>query len=223
MISVIIPVLNEEAALSCTLDRVSSQHIDKEIIVVDGGSTDKTCDIIQSRDDASLIVSAKGRGRQMNAGAAKATGSWLLFLHADTLLPEDGLARIIKLSNTTKAGCFLHQFSEGHWVLKIISRLHNWRFTRTGVIYGDQAMFVRRDMFEEIGGFPEEDILEDVYFSELLLQKTTPVQLDRYVVTDSRKFLHRGVWKSFIDVVLIQLHCHFKVPLLSKDFFSPVR
>jgi rSAM/selenodomain-associated transferase 2 len=223
MISVIIPVLNEEVALPATLRSILMQAVEKEIIVVDGNSTDSTCDIVRNNNDAKLIISAKGRSRQMNVGAASARGTWLLFLHADTILPADGLGRINELDNTVEAGCFMHQFSGGHWFLKIISRLHNWRFTRTGVVYGDQAMFVRRELFQKIGGFPDKEILEDVCFSEELIKQTQPVQLKSSVITDSRKFLRRGVWKSFFEVVLIQLHCHFKIPLFSKSFFSPVR
>src|SRR4029079_11689716 len=100
----------------------------------------------------------KGRASQMNTGAQHATGDWLLFLHADTLLPDRALARLNTLETdaTVQAGGFLHQFSGTDWLLRTLSYLNNLRCRWSKIIYGDQAMFVRRTLFEKLGGFPNE-------------------------------------------------------------------
>jgi hypothetical protein len=122
-----------------------------------------------------------------------------------------------------QAGGFLHQFSGGDWRLRLISFLDNFRCIRSRIIYGDQAMFVRRGLFERLGGFPNQPILEDVAFCEKLVRVTEPVLLRPPVVTDSRKFVKMGVWKSFARVLLIILHAQFRLPVLPRVFFQDVR
>jgi rSAM/selenodomain-associated transferase 2 len=222
MISIIIPVYNEERALPATLARVLAEQAQREIIVADGGSTDATQTIARSDARLRLVTAAKGRASQMNAGARVATGDWLLFLHADTLLPAGALAAIGALPTETEAGCFRHCFSGDDWRLRLISRLHNWRFSITRIIYGDQAMFVRRSLFERLGGFPEVPRLEDVLFSERLRKLVRPKMLGLAVVTASRKFEQMGVWRSFARVLLI-LACHrLRLPI-PECFFRDVR
>lgn len=152
MISVVIPAYNEERALPATLRRLFEQAGSYEVIVVDGGSHDRTCEIVRrwpinSRLPAplTLVTAPKGRASQMNAGAKLARGEWLLFLHADTLLPVDALSRINALERnlTIQAGGFRHRFSGSDWRLRMISWLDNFRCVRSHIIYGDQAVFVR--------------------------------------------------------------------------------
>lgn len=223
MISIIIPVLNEERALPETLEHVFRQNGDFEIIIVDGGSDDRTCELAGSYDDILLLKSKRGRAIQMNTGAEAAKGQWLLFLHADTLLPGNALRKIRSLNDQIKAGCFHQQFSGQHYLLRLISKLHNWRCRRSRIIYGDQAMFVRREMFDQLGGFPQEPILEDVIFSEELVKVTRPVLLEDKVITDSRKFVQRGIWRSFAEVFIIMSCYELRLPVVGRDFFSPVR
>jgi len=122
-----------------------------------------------------------------------------------------------------QAGGFMHQFSGDDWRLKLISFLDNFRCIRSRIIYGDQALFVRRALFEQLGGFPSQRILEDVAFCERLIKVTKPLLLSPSVVTDARKFLKMGVWRSFLRVLLIILHVEFHLPVLPRAFFQDVR
>ncbi|MFM9885562.1 MAG: TIGR04283 family arsenosugar biosynthesis glycosyltransferase [Burkholderiales bacterium] len=210
MISIIIPALNEARALPATLRSVASQTAPFEVIVVDGGSTDGTAMVAnrcaqdhQCADRVRVIAAPRGRATQMNAGAFAATGDWLLFLHADTLLPAGALDAIAALDRTYEFGGFHHSFDRNDWRLRLVSALHNFRCTRTGVFYGDQAMFVRRAMFLRLGGFPAVRYLEDVMLSEQLLRHARSNFLQLSVVTDARKFVSAGIWRSLYRCLVI--------------------
>ena len=234
MISVVVPAYNEEQALPNTLRALFTQQGDYEVVIVDGGSTDRTLKFVQEFTLSTqhsglrplrLLTASKGRASQMNVGAMEARGEWLLFLHADTVLPSGAIQRLneMEVDQTIQAGGFMHQFSGHDWRLKLISFLDNFRCIRSRIIYGDQALFVRRTLFEQLGGFPNRPILEDVAFCEKLMKLTTPLLLTPPVVTDSRKFLKMGVWRSFLRVLLIILHVEFHLPVLPRAFFQDVR
>jgi rSAM/selenodomain-associated transferase 2 len=234
MISVIIPAYNEEKALPNTLRALFAQQGDYEVIVVDGGSSDRTAEIVRAvglshqssaLSPVRLLTAPKGRASQMNAGAKQSKSEWLLFLHADTVLPSGAIQRLneMEADHAIQAGGFMHQFSGDDWRLKLISFLDNFRCTRSRIIYGDQALFVRRTLFEQLGGFPNQPILEDVAFCEQLIKVTTPFLLSSPVITDARKFLKMGVWRSFMRVLLIILHVEFRLPVLPRVFFRDVR
>ncbi len=222
MISVIIPTLNEERALPATLARVLAQAGDFEVIVVDGGSNDHTRALVEHDPRIQLHSAPTGRACQMNAGARQARGEWLLFLHADTLLPDGALTAIDGLPDMIQAGGFRHRFSGTARGLRTVSRLHNFRCRCTRVCYGDQAPFIRAALFHRLGGYPEA-VPEDLLFGERVAACTRPLLHDLVVVTDSRKFEQHGVWRSLWRVLVI-LACHeLRLPIKARAFFSHVR
>ena len=215
----------KKKVLPSTLLALFAQTGEFEVILVDGGSSDQTCEIARRFPAIRVVTASKGRASQMNAGAKQATGEWLLFLHADTVLPVGALQRLNEMErdHTIQAGGFMHQFSGDDWRLRVISFLDNFRCTRSRIIYGDQALFVRRTLFKELGGFPNQPILEDVAFCERLIQVTNPLLLYPPAVTDARKFIKMGIWRSFVRVLLIILHVEYRLPVLPRVFFRDVR
>ena len=203
MISIIIPTLNEEKVIAQTLTHTLELPGSGEIIVADGGSTDKTVRLAQQFVEVTVLNSSRGRATQMNTGASHAKGEWLLFLHADTRLPTTALTQINALTTKIMAGGFLQQFSGDDWRLKLISYLDNRRCRKSRIIFGDQALFVRRKLFKQIGGFPQQEILEDVAFGLKLNQTTVPVLIDEAAITDSRRFEQAGIFRSFMRVAAI--------------------
>ena len=225
MISVIIPALNEAKALPNTLGKLLAQDGHYEIVLVDGGSDDDTLAIARAHKRVRVLKASRGRALQMNTGAAASRGELLLFLHADTILPPRAIERLnaLEASCEIQAGGFRQQFSGATWMLQVISRLHNWRCGRTGIIYGDQAMFVARKLFAAVGGFPLEPVLEDVALPERLLEHTRPRLMEEYVITDSRKFEQMGAWRSLMRCALILICYELRLPILGRAFFSPIR
>lgn len=231
MIWVIIPTYNEELALPHTLLSVFQQSGRYRVIVVDGGSTDRTPEILKQDVRITRLTAPKGRASQMNTGARYTAqqeadaDDWLVFLHADTLLPFDAFRYLHQLASNSgcQAGGFRHRFSGKDWRLRMISWLDNLRCTHSHIIYGDQVLFVRQGLFAQLGGFPNQPVLEDVVFAEKLLTRTIPHLLPLTVVTDSRKFIKMGVWRSFLRVLMIILHVEFGLPTFSSAFFQDIR
>lgn len=207
-ISVIIPTLNEELTIMATLAQTAALGFD-ELIVVDGGSLDQTPVLVESyrrrtqspaQSPVRLVTAPRGRARQMNEGAKASRGEILLFLHADTQLPGDAKTMI----DTTLAdqrlvgGRFDVRFDRPSAWGSIISRMMNWRSRLSGIATGDQALFVRRPIFEQMGGFADIPLMEDVDFSRRLKQKGATAALTATVTTSFRRWERHGPLRTLL-------------------------
>lgn len=202
-ISIIIPTLNEATILVGTLSALQSlRAAGHEIIVVDGGSHDATRALASAWADQ-VICTECGRARQMNAGAALARHEILLFLHADTQLPPRADQLIIdslqkQRTRLSQWGRFDVQLSGQHFLLRIIERSMNWRSRITGIATGDQAMFICRDLFQRVSGFPDIPLMEDIALSGTLKRHSPPLCLQQRVITSSRRWEQRGIVRTML-------------------------
>jgi len=207
-ISVIIPTLNEERTIMTTLTQTAALGFD-ELIVVDGGSLDQTPVLVESyrrrtqspaQSPVRLVTAPGGRARQMNEGAKASGGEILLFLHADTQLPGDAKTII----DTTLAdqrmvgGRFDVRFDRPSMWGTIISRMMNWRSRLSGLATGDQALFVRRPVFEQMGGFADMPLMEDIDFSRRLKRKGATASLTATVTTSFRRWERHGPLRTIL-------------------------
>ena len=196
-LSVVVPVLNEAAGIQTTLRALAPLRArGHEVIVVDGGSSDET--LLRAAADADLVITAaRGRALQMNAGAARARGEVLLFLHADTLLP-DGADRCVQraLAAGPRWGRFDVRIAGSSLWFGVIARLMNLRSRLTGIATGDQAIFVERALFEQLGGYAEVPLMEDIDLSRRLRALGAPACLRQAVLTSGRRWETRGVWRT---------------------------
>lgn len=191
LISIIIPALNEEAALGATLQRVQQQAGPFETIVVDGGSVDETRALARSYG-ATVLRAPQGRATQMNHGAEQATGEVLLFLHADTLLPHTGLSHIRQALDDprTSAGTFQLQFDDPTPLLRFYAWCTRWPWIR--LCFGDRGQFVERSAFEAVDGFPEWPLFEDLELAARLHEHGGFRFLNAAVTTSARRFRRHG-------------------------------
>jgi len=195
-ISVIIPVLNDAEALDLALGS-TQDYTGVECIVVDGGSSDESAEVAQSRG-VKVLHSPPGRARQMNAGAEVAEGRFLLFLHADTRLPEgfDGHVRQILTGSGVAAGAFQLQIDAPSARLRLIEKAANWRSRYLQMPYGDQAIFLRKELFREMGGFPDLPIMEDFQLIRRLQGEGRIVIAPAAVVTSARRWKKLGALRT---------------------------
>lgn len=190
--SVIIPAINEAGRIGACVARVRRLAPDSQVIVADGGSQDETA--AQARQaGAQVVVACPGRGTQCNAGAALAEGALLLFLHADTLLPEAAfpLLRHTFADSQVQIGSFRLAFAEPHWLL----RTYAWfsRFDTVFTRFGDQCIVVRRAFFAHLGGFPPWPLFEDVGLLQQARRQTRVYSFPATVTTSARRYLQVGV------------------------------
>jgi rSAM/selenodomain-associated transferase 2 len=210
-ISIIVPALNEAAGIAATLEALRSwRAAGHEVIVVDGGSADGTPERARAAADR-VICAPRGRAGQMNAGAALARGEILLFLHADTRLPESADALVVhRLAASGRAwGRFDVRIEGKSPLLPLIALCMNLRSRITGIATGDQAIFVRRDAFTQAGGFPAIELMEDIALSHALKRISPPLCLSDKLVTSGRRWESRGVLRTVLLMAWLRLQFFF--------------
>jgi uncharacterized protein len=202
-LSIIIPVLYEGPHIQACLTHVAqvaqdlnTQTTNYEVIVVDGDPQGSTLSYLPHQENIQGIQAAQGRGSQMNAGARLAQGRLLLFLHADTILPEQAFQQILAVceDGTTVGGAFDLEIASSRLFLKVISKVSSWRSQLTRIPYGDQAIFVRRDIFEVVQGFPDIPIMEDVALMQRLKQGGYAIRILRSpAIVSPRRWEQEGI------------------------------
>ncbi len=220
--SIIVPLLNEAHELPELLQhlRLLSRR-GTEVLIADGGSDDGSADIAEC---AGFVVlrTVRGRARQMNAAAALATGDTLLFLHADTRLPQGPTIWIEQAlaDNRHVWGRFDVCIHGRPAMLRVVSCLMNFRSRLTGIATGDQAMFVTRRAFDAVGGFPDQALMEDIELSKRLRSLSRPACLARCVTTSGRRWEARGVWRTIFLMWRLRWDYWRGVPVqrLAKDY-----
>ncbi|WP_444884084.1 TIGR04283 family arsenosugar biosynthesis glycosyltransferase [Microbulbifer sp. PSTR4-B] len=198
--SVIVPLLNEREQLPKLVAQLRElvAYSSCEIILVDGGSSDGSAEIAAAAG-LRVIQSQRGRALQMNAGASVACGSWLLFLHADTRLPQGALSAIASASvRGAQWGRFNIRISGDSLWFPLISTMINWRSRLSGIATGDQAIFVRRSLFNEVGGYARQPLMEDIELSRQLLKIARPHCLRQRVTTSGRRWQKFGIWRTVL-------------------------
>ena len=204
-VSIVVPVLNEAARLPGLLDQLTADFPGCEIVVVDGGSTDGTAELV--RPPAKVVHSEAGRGHQLNAGAAATTGDVLWFVHADTQ-PEPAAVGQIRdaLSDPAVVGGGLHiAFDRQTPALRYVAWSSNVRARRLGSIFGDQAMWIRRDVFDRLGGFPEWPLMEDLEMSRRLGRTGRLALLPSKALASSRRFDEHGTVRLLVFMQWLKL------------------
>lgn len=199
-LSIVMPVLNEAAQLPTRLARLASlRERGVELIVADGGSDDDSVRIAHGAG-AQVVLSERGRARQMNAGARAARGNVLLFLHADTDLPPDADRLVLDgLASRDRAwGRFDVEIVDGPGMLTVVAYMMNLRSRLSGIATGDQAIFVRREAFERLGGFPDQPLMEDIELSRRLKRISRPLCLRERVTTSGRRWANRGTLATVV-------------------------
>lgn len=199
-ITIIIPVLNDAEALRVLLSQLASYQL--ETIVVDGGSQDSPESVVESFG-VIYLSSEPGRAKQMNAGAARAAGDVLLFLHGDSQLPT-GFDKLIKdAMNHAHWGRFDVRLSGSHPMFRVIEWMMNHRSKLTGICTGDQGIFVQSEVFKQTGGFPDIPIMEDIELSKGL--PGAPYCIRQKLATSSRRWEQNGIWKTIVLMWTLRL------------------
>ncbi|MCX7067916.1 MAG: TIGR04283 family arsenosugar biosynthesis glycosyltransferase [Methylococcales bacterium] len=200
--SIIIPALNEEQGIKDCLLALQHYRDQAEIILVDGGSHDQTLSIATPLVDK-VLKSEKGRARQMNVGANSATGDVLIFLHADTYLPDKALTLISEGIGEAVWGRFDICLTGAHWMLAVIAQFMNWRSRLTGISTGDQVIFVTKAAFNTVNGYPTIALMEDISLCHALKKLSPSLCLHAKVHSSARRWQEFGVFK----IILLMWSC----------------
>jgi rSAM/selenodomain-associated transferase 2 len=226
-LSVVVPALDEAANLARLLPDLRRAWPDTEIIVADGGSRDGTPDVVRGQAGVRLLEGARGRARQMNAGARQAGGDVLLFLHADTRLP-DGAPGAIAAALADPAvvgGRFDVRFDSRRRVLGMVAWFMNARSRATSICTGDQAIFVRRAAFEAVGGYPDIPLMEDIELCRRLRARGRLAALRARVTTSARKWEREGPLRTIGLMWTLRLlyFCGVAPARLHRWYYGPPR
>ena len=196
-ISVIIPTLNESATIVNALKRIRTQDA-HEVIVADASSEDRTAELARA-EGVMVIDCPRGRGIQQNRGAAIATGEILLFLHADSWLEAGAIAEVCRFMSRhpkVPGGCFRMQVEAANAMFRTIEVAADLRAGLLGIPYGDQGIFLRRSIFDSLGGFPEIPIMEDVFMSLQLRRSGRVAVLPHRIMVSPRRWARRGILRQ---------------------------
>ncbi len=197
-LSIIVPILNESEQLPDLLEHLSLwKQVGCDVILVDGGSVDQSYELAEAQG-FKVLRSERGRALQMNTGAAEACGDCLLFLHADTRLPKHADQLILRTIQQTSAdwGRFNVCITGRSFMFKVIAWFMNHRSRLSSIVTGDQGIFIRKQLFEKVGGFPVQPLMEDIEFSKRLKKIVKPAALKEKVTTSGRRWEQRGVWST---------------------------
>jgi rSAM/selenodomain-associated transferase 2 len=199
-LSIVIPALDEAPNLARLLPDLARDCPEAEVIVVDGGSRDGTADVVARHSGARLLISERGRARQMNAGARQASGNVLLFLHADTWLPAAAASAIESAlaDPGVIGGRFDVRFDSPRPVFRMVAAFMNARSRASGICTGDQAIFTRRSVFEAVGGYPDIPLMEDIELSRRLRRIGRMACLRLCVTTSARKWERDGILRTVL-------------------------
>ncbi|MFV8833590.1 TIGR04283 family arsenosugar biosynthesis glycosyltransferase [Aquisalimonas sp.] len=199
-ITIIIPVLDEAASIAETLAPLqSARATGHEIVVVDGGSSDRTREVAAPLADR-VVEGPRGRAAQMNRGAELASGDVYWFLHADTRAPEGAADAIVDACSGGRRawGFFRVRLDAPGPAFRIIGTAMTWRSRMTGIATGDQGLFASRRLFDSVGGFPAVPLMEDVALSQSLRQRQVPVRLPEQLSTSARRWQQHGTWRTVL-------------------------
>ena len=200
MLSIVVPALDEATNLERLLPDLVARCPREEVIVVDGGSADATTEVARRFPSVRLVASPRGRARQMNAGARVARGDALLFLHADTVLPDGASGAIARAlaDASVVGGRFDVRFTSARWPFRVIAALMNRRSRWSGICTGDQGIFVTRAAFDALGGYPDIPLMEDIELTRRLKRLGRLASLDLRVITSSRKWEREGILRTVL-------------------------
>ena len=205
LVSIVVPVLADAEAVARLLDQIDvNPRID--VVVVDGGNDPRVEELAGGRPGVSFVRTRPGRGLQMNAGADIARGEWLLFLHADSTLPA-GWQAAFDADTAAVGGWFRFALDDRAWQARIVERMVGWRVRWLRLPYGDQGLFVRRELFQRLRGFREWPMMEDVDFARRLIKAGPVLEVPLALLTSSRRWRRRGWFRqSARNVVLVGMY-----------------
>ncbi|WP_297137057.1 TIGR04283 family arsenosugar biosynthesis glycosyltransferase [Terrisporobacter sp.] len=220
MVSIIIPTYNEEKNIKELQENLSRLKGNFEVIFCDGGSSDSTTKLIDEK--YLLLNSPKGRANQMNHGSNYAKGEILFFLHCDSIIEEDVILKIQDtVDSNYNVGCLKIEFDNPIIWMKICAYMSNLRASKRKIAFGDQGIFIKKQLFDEIGGMPNLPIMEDFEFSLRLKRKKYYIkQIDSKIITSSRRYMNKGIFNTMYQMKKLQFQylCGRDIDKINKEY-----